>query len=133
MRQRFQRLVRRHSRLIPVAAKLATDNIVRIQRRNCFQNLCLLVANRFAVRPHGRLHGEVAQDLEQMVLDHVADRAGLIVESAAALDAEVLSHRDLDALDVVPVPERLHEGVGETEDEHVVYRPLSEVVVDAEN
>ena len=68
-----------------------------------------------------------------MILDHVADRAGLIVESAAALDAEVFRHGDLHALDVVAVPERLQERVGEAEDEHVVHRPLAEVVVDAED
>src|SRR5271170_8010859 len=68
-----------------------------------------------------------------MVLDDVADRSGLIVEAAAALDAEIFRHGDLHALDVVAVPERLHEGVGEAEDDHVVYRPLPQVMIDSEN
>src|SRR5271155_1297978 len=68
-----------------------------------------------------------------MVLDDVADRSGLIVEAAAALDAEIFRHGDLHALDVVAVPERLHEGVGETEDDHIVYWPLPQVMVDSEN
>ena len=68
-----------------------------------------------------------------MVLDDVADRPGSVVERAAALDAEVLRHRDLHALDVVAVPDRLEEGVDEAEEEHVDDRPLAEVVVDAED
>jgi hypothetical protein len=33
--------------------------------------------------------------LEQVVLDHVADGTGLLVETATALDAELLGHGDL--------------------------------------
>src|SRR5215470_4335839 len=68
-----------------------------------------------------------------MVLDDVADRSRLIVEAAAALDAEIFRHGDLHALDVVAVPERLHEGIGEAEDDHIVYRPLPQVMINSEN
>ena len=68
-----------------------------------------------------------------MVLDHIANGAGLIVESAATLHAEILRHRDLHALDVIAIPEWLHERVGESEDDHVVHRPLAEIVVDAKD
>src|SRR5208282_1762317 len=68
-----------------------------------------------------------------MILDDIPDRSGLIVEAAAALDAEILRHSDLHALDVVAVPERLHEGVGEAEDDHVVYRTLPQVMINSEN
>ena len=97
------------------------------------EDLHLLVADRFAVGPDRRLHRQVAQDLEQMILDDVADGARLVVEGAPALDAEVLGHGDLHALDVIAIPERLQEGVGEAEEEHVVDRPLAEVVIDAED
>ena len=60
-------------------------------------------------------------------------RAGLLVEAAAALHAEGLGHGDLHALHVVPVPDRLEEGVGEAEDEEVLHRLLAQVVVDAED
>src|ERR1700734_4325468 len=68
-----------------------------------------------------------------MILDHVADCAGLIVKAAAALDAKILGHGDLHAFNIVPVPERFHERVGKTEDEHVLHGPLAQVMVDAEN
>ena len=81
----------------------------------------------------GALHGEIAHDLEDMVLDDVADGAGLVVEGSAALDAEVFGHGDLDALDVVAVPEGFEEGVGEAEGDHVVDGAFGEVVIDAED
>ena len=68
-----------------------------------------------------------------MILDHVANGARLVVERAAALDAEILGHRDLHALDMVAIPDRLQERVGEAEEQHVVHGPLAQVMVDAED
>ena len=71
------------------------------------------------------------QQLEHVVLEDVAARAGLLVEGAAALDAEVLGHGDLHVVDVAPVPERLEDAVAEAEDEQVADGLLAQVVVDA--
>jgi len=68
-----------------------------------------------------------------VVLHHVADGAGLFVESAPALHAEALRHRDLHALDMAPVPDGLQEPVRETEEQHVLHGRLAQVVVDAED
>jgi len=68
-----------------------------------------------------------------MVLHHVADRPGLVVEPAAPLHAEVLGHRDLHAFDVGAIPHRLEEGVGKAEEQHVVHGALAEVMVDAKD
>ena len=65
-----------------------------------------------------------------MVLDHVAQRARLLVVRAAALHAQGLGHRDLHVVDVIAVPERLEDAVGEPEDEDVLDRLLAEIVVD---
>ena len=67
-----------------------------------------------------------------MVLDHVAQAAGGLVERAAALDAEILGQGDLDAGHVVAVPDRLEKRIGEAEIEDVHDRLLAEVVIDAE-
>src|SRR5689334_16164133 len=68
-----------------------------------------------------------------MVLHHIPDCAHLLVERAPALHAEVLRHSNLHAFDVGAVPERLEQGVGETEKQHAVNRLLSEVMVDSIN
>src|SRR5690242_8548549 len=68
-----------------------------------------------------------------MVLDDVADRARLIVKSAPPLDAEVFGHGDLHTLDMMAIPERFQERIGEAEEEQVVHRQLAQVMVDAED
>src|SRR5207247_10052325 len=59
--------------------------------------------------------------------------ARLVVEFSPTLDAEGLRHRDLHAVDVVAVPDRLEEGVGEAKHCEVLDGPLPEVMVDAED
>ena len=68
-----------------------------------------------------------------MVLDNVADAASLVVERAASGNAELLGHGDLHALDVVAVPHGLEKRVGEAEEEDVLDRVFSEIVIDAEH
>src|SRR5271157_3658103 len=57
-----------------------------------------------------------------MVLHHIADGAGLLVELAPALHAERFGHRDLHAVNLIAVPDGLQEAVGEAEDEQVLDR-----------
>jgi hypothetical protein len=68
-----------------------------------------------------------------VVLDDVAGRAELLVQRAATLHVELLGHRDLQALDVVAVPDRLQERIREPEVDEVLHRLLAEVVVDPED
>ena len=68
-----------------------------------------------------------------MVGHHVAQRAGGVVGLAALLDADRLGDGDLHVVDVVAVPQRLEEAVGEAEDQDVLHRLLAEIVIDAED
>jgi len=104
-----------------------------VHRTYAAQHLRLLFADRFGDDARRRLHRDVREHLEEVVLDHVADDARLVVELAAPFHAERLGHRDLDVLDVVAVEDRLEERVGETEVEEVLHRLFAEVVVDAED
>jgi hypothetical protein len=51
--------------------------------------------------------GQQGDDLERVVLDHVAQSADRLVERAAILHAELLGESDLEAGDVVAVPDRV--------------------------
>ena len=68
-----------------------------------------------------------------MRLHHVADRAGLLVERSAALDADLLRDGDLHVVDVAAVPHRLEQPVREAEREDVLDGLLAHVVVDPED
>ncbi len=43
------------------------------------------------------------------------------------------SHGDLDVIDIIPVPDRLKEGVGEAEGQDILDRLLAQVMIDAED
>ena len=65
--------------------------------------------------------------------DHVAKRAGRLVEAGALVEPERLRHVDLHVVDEVAVPDRLEQAVGEAEREDVLRRLLAEEMVDAED
>ena len=55
----------------------------------------------------------------------------LVVVAGAVSDAHVLRHGDLHMVDVVAVPERLEDRVGEARHQDVLHGLLAEVVIDA--
>ena len=61
---------------------------------------------------------------------HVAQRARCIVELAALLDADGLRHGDLHVIDVIAVPQRLENRVGEPQHHDVLHGLFAEIVVD---
>ena len=125
--------VLRHARLLAVAAELAAHDVGLAHRGHGADELGLAVADRLGVLARGWLHREQRDDLEHVVLHDVADGAGGLVEAGAALDAEALGHRHLDACDVVAVPDRLEEAVREAEEGEVLDRLLAQVMVDPED
>ena len=68
-----------------------------------------------------------------MVLDDVAGGADAVVVAAAAAESDVLGHGDLHVVDVVGVPDRLVQLVGEPQRQDVLNGLLAQVVVDAEH
>ncbi len=132
-RKRLCLRIGRDSLLRSISAKLSANYIVLAQRRDRFQDFDLLIPDGLTVRPDGRLHRQVRQDLKQMILHYVADGAGLIVESAAALDSEIFGHSDLNALDMSAVQQGFQKRICETRIEHSVDWAFAQVVVDAKN
>jgi hypothetical protein len=55
------------------------------------------------------------------------------VQITAAADPDVLGRGDLDVIDVVAVPHRLEQGVGESQRHQVLDGLLAQVVIDAED
>ena len=70
---------------VAVAGVLAAHHVVGLQRAHGLEHLGLLVVHGAKVPVGGRLHGEQRDDLEEVVLDHVAQAAGGFVKRAAAL------------------------------------------------
>ena len=133
--QRDVRLRRRrllHARRPEVARVLAADVVLRVRGGHGAEHRRHPVLQRLRITAGRRLHRRRPDDLHDVVDHDVAQRPDGVVEAAAGLDAEVLGHRDLDARDVQPVPDRLEHRVGEAQVEHLVQAHLAQEVVDAQ-
>src|SRR5580704_16127114 len=66
-----------------------------------------------------------------MIGHHVAQSPGGVVETATVTHAELLGHRNLHVVDVIAVPDRLEQAIGEAQHQDVLDRFLSKVMIDA--
>ena len=97
------------------------------------QDFNFLVAHGGGVESGGSFHGDERGQLQDVALNHVAHGASGFVEGGATLDAEGFGSGDLDAVDIITVPERLENSVAEAKDQHVLDGFFAEVVIDAVN
>ena len=95
------------------------------------EKLGFLRPYRVRAEARRRLHCDEGEQLKQMIGHHVAQGPRRVIESTAAPDRQRLGHRDLDVIDVVPVPNRLEQSVGEAQHEDILDRFLSEIMIDA--
>ena len=68
---------------LPVTVVLPAHHVVRFERPHRFEQRRLLIALGLVIFAGGRIHGEIAQHLQHVVLHHVAQRAGLVVKLPA--------------------------------------------------
>ena len=115
-----------------IAVVLAANVVRRVGGADRAEERHLRVLDRLRVAARRRLHRRRPHHLHEVIDDDVAQGSDGIVEMPPVLDPEVLGHRDLDRLDVVPVPDRLEHRVGEPEVEDLLDPHLPEVVVDPE-
>src|SRR3546814_9466770 len=92
----------------------------------------LLVAHGIGAQLRRRLHCDKGEQLQHVVLDHVAQRAVVGVIAFAAVDAGGFGDQDVDRLDPAVLPHRFHQRVAEAQREQVLYRCLAQVMVRSE-
>ena len=95
---------------IVLAAHRILEHLLRIERLDRCNDFGFLGADSVGIEGDRRLHGRHRKKLEHMVRHHVAQRAGLLVELAAVLDADGLRNSDLNVLDLLPVPQAARTG-----------------------
>jgi hypothetical protein len=100
-------------------------------RADGLQHLLPFIAQRLGIERGRGLHRHHRQELQQVVLEDVAQDADRVVEMAAMLDADGLGGGDLDMVDVIAVPDGLEDAVGEAQHQHVLDGLFAEVVIDA--
>src|SRR3954452_10737497 len=80
------------------------------------QHLEFLIAQCGGVEGSRRLDGNQRSQLQNMALNHVAQRARGFVEAAAPLHSKSFRGGDLHMIDVVAIPQRLKDAVTEPQD-----------------
>ena len=142
----FGMAVRVHTRLFAVAghggapgcafAVLPADHIAGQRlRRPGFegtQDLELFIADRVGMGIDGRLHADSAQQLQGVVLHHIAQSPSGLIKRAPALHTEVFCNGDLDVGDVLTPPQRLKQGVAKAQRKQVLHRRFAQVMVNPE-
>src|SRR5439155_10476108 len=119
---------------VPLRILTANDGLrdrFQIEGANGLQDFQFFVANGSGVERSRRFDGYERRKLEDVALNHVAERTGGFVKTTAALDAERFGGGNLHVVDVVAIPERLKDAVAKAENEQVLHRIFAEVVVNA--
>ena len=116
---------------------LGTDsdvlNIPIGDRPETAENFHLRVAHHIRIERVGGLHCDQAEQLQHVILHHVAQGPGFFVVAGPGPDAFRFTHRDLHMIDVLVVPNRLEDAVGEPDDHEILNGFLPQIVIDAED
>ena len=69
--------------------------------------------------------------MHDVVRHHVTQRAGGVIVAATSFNADGLSHRDLNVIDMIAIPDWLKETIAKAEYQNVLHSLFAEIVVDA--
>ena len=110
---------------------VVAEDVLARHRPDGAEHLDLLVADEIGLEAGGRFHGRQREELQEVVLEHVAQHAHAVVIGAAMADGHLFGGGDLHVIDEIAVPHRLEDAVGEAEHQHILHGLLAQVVVDA--
>src|SRR5215831_5305101 len=118
---------------VQVAVVLATNGVIGCERPERADELRFGVPPRVHTLPVRRLCHHAGQDLEHVILEHVADGARPVIEPAPVGYVELLGHGDLDAVHVGAIQQRLQDRVREAGEQQVLHGVEAEPVIDPVN
>ena len=93
----------------------------------------LFVVDGIGMQRNGWFHGHQAEQMHHVILDDVAQGAGLVIVGAAFFDADIFEDGNLDVVDVMVIPEGLEDAVGKAENKQVLDRFLAQIMVDTKD
>ena len=102
----------------------------RLQR---LEHFYLLVTDGIGIQVGRRVHGNQAEQLQQVILHHIAQLARIIKVAPAAFNTHFFSDGNLDVGDMVLVPLGAEQRVGKAQGDQVLNRLFTQVVVNAVN
>ena len=97
-------------------------NILIGNRPETAEDFHFRVAHHIRIERVGGLHRHQAEELQHVILHHVTQCAGFFVITRSGPDAFRFAYRDLHMIDILVVPDRLEDAVGEPDDHQVLNR-----------
>src|SRR5207248_4807850 len=91
------------------------------------------VADHVRVQRIGRFHRDQTEKLQQVVLDHVAQRPGFFIIAGPGANSLGFAHGDLNVIDILMIPDRLEDAVCKPDNQEILNRLLAQVMIDAED
>lgn len=95
-----------------------------------FKNIGLLVSDVFGIKGNRSFHGEQGQHLYQVVLNHIPDNSCAVEIGPSGFHSDLLGGVDLYGFDVGGIPQGIEKAVGEAENQQILNRLFSQVVID---
>ncbi len=93
------------------------------------QYLHFFIAYRVGIKGDWRLHCDKGEQLQHVVLYHVADGSRFLVVGGAPLNANVFGHGNLDVVYITPIPDWLENAIGKAENQDVLYGFFAQIVI----
>ena len=105
----------------------------QIEWANRLQYFQLLIAHGGGVKRCRRFHSHERGELQDVALNHVAQRTRRFVEATATLHAQRFRCGDLHVVHVIAIPKGLENAVPKAKNQQILHRIFAEIVIDAVN
>ena len=107
-----------------------TVNVLFIHRVNRTEYFDLFIPDEISGKPDRGFHGHQSDELQHMILHNISYHPGLFIKGSPVLHPQILSHRNLNVINITPVPELFEDAVGKTEKDDILDRFFPQVVID---
>ena len=111
----------------------AFGDIFAVHHTDSFEYFHFFIAHEVCLKSDRSFHGDDHHQLHDMILEHVANHTGTVVISAPMAHGDLFCDRDLYMVDVVAVPDRFENRIGEPEYQEILNGFFAEIVVDPKN
>ena len=119
----------RDALFLQIALILPQNTILSRNRTHGLEHFGLFIAQ--GADGGGRFHGRQGEQLQQVVLHHVAQHPGAIIISGAMFHADAFGHCNLHLGDIVAVPQGFKNSIGKPKSQYILHRFFAQIVVNA--
>ena len=96
-------------------------NVFQRPRLERAQDREFFITNAVGIHPRRRVHGDETQQLQQMILHHIAQRTRLVIKLRTTLHTEFFRNRDLHIGNIISTQNRFKKTIAKTQSHQVLH------------